>query len=106
MKHSVTAVNRPGFGSTPAEPAPPTNGLAIAGFVCALATVTFFWAPGINFALWVLGVVFSAIGLKRANKLHAPYRSLAIAGLVIVLLPGTLLVFVIFLIVMVALAAL
>ena len=91
---------------TQGNPVSQTNGLAIAGFVCALATVTFFWAPGVNFALWVLGVVFSAIGLRRANKLQAPYRSLAIAGLVIVLLPGTLLVFVIFLVVIVSLSAL
>lgn len=88
------------------ESVPQTNGLAIAGFVCALATVTFFWAVGVNFALWILGLVFSAIGLKRANQLQAPYRSLAIAGLVIVLLPGTLLVFVIFLVVIAGLTAL
>ena len=86
----------------PSGPAQQGNGLAIAGFVCALVSVVLFWAPGINFALWVCGIVFSAIGLSRANKRQAPHRGLAIAGLAIAIVPGTLLVFVIFLVIIAA----
>ncbi|MYA41148.1 MAG: DUF4190 domain-containing protein [Gemmatimonadetes bacterium] len=75
----------------------PGNGLAVAGFVCALCSVVLFWVPGLNFILWVLGIVFSGIGLSRANNQGRSGRGLAIAGLVIALLPGTILVFLIFL---------
>lgn len=53
-------------------PAPePANGMAIAGFVC-------------SFFFQVLGIIFSAIGLSRANKSATRKgRGLAIAGLVI-----------------------
>jgi len=67
------------------------NGMAVAGFVLALCSVVLFWFPGVNFIAWVLGIVFSGLGLSKANKEGMPYRGLAIAGLVIALLPGTLL---------------
>ena len=63
-------------------PGPPGNGMAIAGFVLSLCAVALFWVPFPNIVAWILGVTFSAIGLKRANR-GAPYRGLAIAGLVI-----------------------
>lgn len=71
---------------------PDGNGLAITGFICALCSVAFFWAIGVNFILWILGIVFSAIGLNNSKKKGAPYRGLAIAGLVIALVPTTILV--------------
>ena len=46
------------------------NGFAIAGFV-----LSFFFA--------VLGVVFSSIGLSKANKMDGKGKGLAVAGLVI-----------------------
>lgn len=78
------------------------NGLAIAGFVCSLVAIVMFWFPGVNFITWVLAIVFSSIGLNRSNKLNLPHRGLAISGLVIALVPGTLLVFVVFLVVLAA----
>ena len=60
----------------------PGNVMAIAGFALSLCAVTLFWLPFPNLIAWILGVTFSAIGLKRANR-GAPYRGLAIAGLVI-----------------------
>ncbi len=68
------------------------NGMAVAGFVLALCSVVLFWFPAVNFLCWVLGIVFSAIGLKRANDHGLPNRGLAIAGLVVALVPGTLLI--------------
>ncbi len=78
-------------------PPPQGNGLAIAGFVCSLVSIVIFWLPGVNFITWVLGIVFSSVGLNRSNKQNLPHRGLAIAGLVIALVPGTLLIFVVFL---------
>ena len=60
-----------------------TNGMAVAGFVCAL--VALIPIPFLNFILWICGSVFSSIGLSRANK-GAPRKGLAIAGLCVSLL--------------------
>ena len=61
------------------------NGLATTGFVLAVCAVAFFWLPFINFILWVLGLVFSAIGYSRAKAPGSTGRGLAIAGLAITL---------------------
>lgn len=54
-----------------------TNGLGTAGFVLALLAVVFCWIPVLDFILWVLGALFSFIGLFKSP------RGLAIAGMVI-----------------------
>ena len=54
-----------------------SNGLAIAGFVCSIVGLVIF-----GFILGVLAVIFSAIGLKRAEA-GAKGRGFAIAGLII-----------------------
>lgn len=51
----------------------PTNGFAIAGFVCA------FFFP-------LLGLIFSCIGLSRSKTMNGEGKGLSIAGLVISLL--------------------
>ena len=53
------------------------NGLGTAGFVLALLGVLLFWVPGLDWLLWVLGLIFSFIGVFKAP------RGLAIAGLVL-----------------------
>jgi hypothetical protein len=65
------------------QPQKRTNGLGIAGFVLALVgLIPCFW-------FWItqlpgyLAVIFSAIGLKKANAGTHSQRGLAIAGLVI-----------------------
>ena len=96
------SVSNTNMGQGPAGRNGPGNGLAVAGFVCSLVSLVMFWVPGFNFIVWILGIVFSGIGLSRSNKQGAPHRGLAIAGLTIALIPGTLLVFVIFLVVIAA----
>lgn len=54
-----------------------TNGLGTAGFVLALLAVVFCWVPFLDFILWLLGAIFSIIGLFKSP------RGLAIAGTVI-----------------------
>ena len=72
-----------------------SNGIAVAGFVCSILSLCLFWLIGVNFILWVLGIVFSAVGLSKANKMPgATNRGLSVAGLWITLLPATLLMIV------------
>ena len=52
------------------ENVPKTNGIAIAGFICA-------------FIVPLLGWIFGGIGLSRANKRNGKGRGLSIAALVI-----------------------
>lgn len=58
-------------------PAPKSNGIGTAGFVLALIGLILCWIPILDWILWLLGVIFSFIGVFRAP------RGLAIAGLVI-----------------------
>lgn len=53
------------------------NGMGVAGFVLALLGLIFCWVPVIDWILWLLGVIFSVIGVFK------PKKGLAIAGLVI-----------------------
>jgi Domain of unknown function (DUF4190) len=63
------------------------NGLAVAGFVCGLLSALFGLIPILfffSFPLSILGIVFSAIGWRRARR--DPSRGgkgLSIAGLVL-----------------------
>ena len=54
-----------------------SNGIGIAGFVLALLGVLLFWIPVLNWILWLLGLIFSFIGVFKQPK------GLAIAGLVL-----------------------
>ena len=62
-----------------------SNGMATAGFVLALLTVFFGWIPFVGWATWLLGLIFRAVGLCKANKIGVG-RGLAIAGLIISLI--------------------
>ena len=63
---------------SPLQPQNQSNGMAVAGFVLALIGLFLSWVPGLCWILWILGLVFSCIGLKKK-----PMKGLAIAGLVI-----------------------
>ena len=54
-----------------------SNGIGTAGFVLTLLGLFLSWVPFLGWLLWLLGVVFSAIGVFRVP------RGLAIAGLCI-----------------------
>ena len=57
-----------------------SNGLGIAGFVLALIALFLVWVPVLGWILWLLGLIFSFIGVFKKPK------GLAIAGLVISLI--------------------
>ena len=54
-----------------------SNGLGTAGFVLALLALLGCWVPVLNWILWLLGFIFSFIGIFKSP------RGLAIAGLCI-----------------------
>ena len=63
------------------------NGIAVAGFVLALVAYPFalsiIFFP-VGFVCWVLGIIFSGVGLSKANKREdRKHRGLSIAGLAI-----------------------
>jgi hypothetical protein len=61
-----------------------SNALAIAGFVLAIIALFTGGIPVLGWIVWLLGLVFSAVGLSRAKILGG--RGFAIAGLIISLL--------------------
>ena len=70
---------------------PRTNGMGTAGFVLSLVGVFLGWIPLIGWLIWLLGAIFSFIGLFRAP------RGLAVAGTIIslVLIPVLVTIFVV-----------
>ena len=58
----------------------PSNGIGTAGFVLALLNLFLGWIPVLGWILWLLGLIFSGVGVTRKPK------GLAIAGLVISLI--------------------
>ena len=61
----------------PGAERPQSNSMGTAGFVLSLISVFLGWIPYCGWAIWLLAVVFSAIGLGRRP------RGLAVAGLII-----------------------
>ena len=62
------------------QPEPKSNGLGVAGFVLAMLGLLLCWVPVLDWILWVLGLIFSFIGVFKQP------RGFAIAGLVISLI--------------------
>ena len=54
-----------------------SNGMGVTGFVLALVALILCWVPVLDWILWILGLVFSIIGVFKKPK------GLAIAGLAI-----------------------
>lgn len=53
------------------------NGIGLTGFILSLVCLFASWAPGVNIVMWILGLVFSAVGVFKKPK------GFAIAGLAI-----------------------
>lgn len=65
-----------------------SNGMGVAGFILALIALFFGWVPILGWILWILGLVFSFIGVFRSPK------GLAITGLIISFIGIILILFV------------
>ncbi|MDA3911885.1 MAG: hypothetical protein PF448_11070 [Bacteroidales bacterium] len=69
-------------------PSAEKNGLGTAGFILALISLFFGWIPIFGWIIWVLGLIFSFIGIFKKP------RGLAIAGLIISVVDIILILFV------------
>lgn len=67
----------------------PSNGLGTTGFVLSLLAIFLCWIPVLSWILWILGLIFSFIGIFKRP------RGLAITGLILSLLDLILLIAVI-----------
>ncbi len=70
-----------------------SNGIGTAGFVLALLTLFLGWIPVLGWIMWLLGLIFSALGISKAKKVKKG-MGLSVAGLVISLL-GVVVVFIV-----------
>ena len=65
------------------------NGFGVAGFILALAYVLFgtflSLIPVLPYAVWLLGLIFSIVGIAQAKK-KGQKKGLAVAGLVLSLI--------------------
>lgn len=63
-----------------AAPIRPSNGIGTAGFIISICAFVLSWIPVLGFILWLLGLIFSGVGMFKRP------RGLATAGLVISLI--------------------
>ena len=68
-----------------------SNGIGTAGFVLALLTLFLGWIPFVGWVMWLLGLIFSAMGISKAKKINKG-MGLSVAGLIISLI-GVIMVF-------------
>lgn len=81
-----------GGAPVPATGQPKGNGLAIAGFVVSIIALVLSFLSLFDLVFIVPAIVFSAVGLRRANSQGRPHRGLAIAGLTISLVALVLMI--------------
>lgn len=70
-----------------------SNGIGTAGFVLSLLTLFLGWIPIVGWIMWLLGLIFSAMGISKAKKVNKG-MGLSVAGLIISLI-GIIMVFIV-----------
>ncbi len=61
---------------------PQGNGMAVAGLVLGIIAVVLSWLTWPSWILSILGIIFGALGISKANKIGGKGKGMAIAGLV------------------------
>jgi hypothetical protein len=51
-----------------------SNGIGTAGFVLAFLTLFLGWIPFLGWVMWLLGFIFSAMGISKAKKGNGAIR--------------------------------
>ena len=63
------------------------NGIGTAGFVVALLGIFLAWIPVAGFIIWILGAIFSLIGIfRRPRELAIAGAAISFSGIFILLL--------------------
>ena len=84
-----------GAANVNAGPVQQGNGMAISGFVLSIISLVFCWVVIYNLVVIVPALVFSAIGMRKANRERRPHGGIAVAGVVISIVAFILMVLVI-----------
>jgi hypothetical protein len=74
--------NQPTAQQVVYQVAQPANGLAVAALVVGIVGLVLFWTVWGGLILGILGIVFGAVGISKANR-GAPNKGMATAGLVL-----------------------
>ena len=61
---------------------PQGNGMAVAGLVLGILALVLFFITWPSWILAILGIIFGALGISKANKIGGKGKGMAIAGLV------------------------
>jgi hypothetical protein len=72
----------PGQPQVVYQVAQPSNGMAVAALVVGIIGLVLFWTVWGGVILGILGVIFGAVGISKANR-GAPNKGMAVAGLVL-----------------------
>ena len=59
-----------------------SNGMAVAGLVLGIIALVLSWLTWPSWILSILGIIFGALGISKANKIGGKGKGMAIAGLV------------------------
>jgi hypothetical protein len=65
------------------------NGMAVAGLVLGIIALVLCWVPFINWLMSLLGIIFGALGIGKANRVGRG-KGMAIAGLICAILGAVL----------------
>ncbi|MFJ2827064.1 DUF4190 domain-containing protein [Streptomyces sp. NPDC087263] len=72
----------PGYGGWPAMPMAPSNGMGTAALILGIASAALFCVWPLTFVMGILGVVFGAIGRRKAARGEATNPGQALAGII------------------------
>lgn len=72
----------PGYGGWPAMPLPPSNGMGTAALILGIASAALFCMWPLTIVMGILGVVFGAIGRRKAGRGEATNGGQALAGII------------------------
>ena len=59
------------------------NGMAVAALVLGIIAVVLCFIPVLNWILALLGIIFGAVGLSKANKIGGKGKGFAMTGLIL-----------------------
>lgn len=65
---------------------PPSNGPATTGFVFTMIGMFLGWIPVLGWIIWLLGLIFSIVGIAVSGSRGGTGRGLAITGLILSLI--------------------
>lgn len=60
--------------------------MAVAGLVMGIIALVLCWVPFLNWIMSLLGIIFGALGMSKANRIGGRGKGMAVAGLICAIL--------------------